>query len=195
MDADNWIDLVTGFPWWSIAGLILALVFRREISHFLGQAKTVSVGPVSLERELASAEEAERRIGAPTVPNPPAGAAPAPSAPSGPAIPPAPVDLGQRGLDAAADPSGTVLKSWSRLERALVATAKRDGLDVTTRSDPRQVLDALRASGTCDESFVEAAWNLRLVRNTVAHAADVRPTTGQAQTYADTATRLIARLG
>lgn len=190
MDADNWIDLVTGFPWWSIAALILALVFRREIAHFLRQAKTVSVGPVSLERELASAEEAERRIGAPTVPSAPAGAAPAPSTP-----PSGPADLGQRGLDAAADPSGTMLKSWSRLERALVATAKREGLDVTTRSDPRQVLDVLRAAGTCDESFVEAAWNLRLVRNTVAHAADVRPTTGQAQTYADTATRLIARLG
>ncbi|WP_265444463.1 hypothetical protein [Flexivirga meconopsidis] len=171
-------ELIRSVLSWPVAFLVAILIFRRQIAGALDRLRRFSGGGVQLELDeaLASARaSADESAGDQAI-------GPRASLPDG---------WADRAED---DPSGLILTAWSVLERRMNEAARQVDPQVRTRTAPRGVLAALREAGVVDARFVDAAWNLRLVRNTVAHAPGARPTKEQALSFARTAAQLIGEL-
>lgn len=138
---------------WPVTAIVLALLFRGQVVSLLRSIKRGKIGSAEFEfeREVQAIEA---------------------SVPDLPSLPP-PISAAK---DATANPRGTVLEAWLKLEDRVIDLAMRRGLtNATARRYPSGSLQALRRSGLLPESHLNLLSELQDLRNRAAHDPDFAP--------------------
>jgi hypothetical protein len=146
------VELVKAVAWPATA-IGLALLFRGQFKSLLSNIKRGKIGSAEFEfeREVRAIEA---------------------SVPDLPSLPP-PVSAAK---DATANPRGTVLEAWLKLEDKVIDLAMRRGLtNATARRFPSGSLQALRRSGLLPENHLNLLTELHELRNRAAHDPDFSP--------------------
>lgn len=138
---------------WPVAAVVLALLFRSQVSTLLQSIKRGKIGSAEFEFER-EVQAIEARI--PDLPSlpPPASAA----------------------KDATANPRGTVLEAWLKVEDRVIDLAMRRGLtNATARRYAPASLRAVRNSGLLPPAHLNLLSELQELRDRAAHDPDFSP--------------------
>lgn len=198
---------------WPVLLLLFILLYKTPLTELLGRVKKAEGLGVTVDfgDRLAAAEQVlEGASTLPVAPGPPAEGQPAGDAKEEPAdgepkFPGVRRSYGQRlslqemasgqslvgsgayddlGRAAESEPSYLVISAWERVVAALADLAGSRLPDVPQpQPAPSALLQQLHRAGVIDDDFLEAANDLRKLRNEVAHGRHV-PTPGEAANYA-----------
>jgi hypothetical protein len=89
-------------------------------------------------------------------------------------------------------PRAAIIEAWREVEDSLLDAAKRKGLDLPPRQVtlPVYVIRLMHAKGLVDSDKLTIVNDLRMLRNSAAHAPDFALSKDSALEYAELATRL-----
>jgi len=162
MDWLAFVSTMTKATAWPIVVLVLAWKFHGPISNLIGRVVRVSLGENSIDftEELA---ETQTLI-------------PAAQEPS--RIERGPVSESEERIKEAAeaDPTGTILRAWINVEKALKQVAEREGLPL--REPPGRVVGSLLMRRKIDEQTYGVLKNLQQLRNAMVHGNLTQQPTG-----------------
>jgi hypothetical protein len=166
------VELVKALAW-PVAAVVLALLFRSQVSTLLRTIKRGKIGSAEFEFER-DVQAIEARV--PDLPSlpPPASAA----------------------KDATANPRGTVLEAWLKLEDSVIDLAMRRGLtNATARRYPSASIQAVRKSGLLPPAHLSLLSELQELRNRAAHDPDFSADPDAVLSYVRLAADLEHQLG
>jgi len=154
----DWLEFVsamTGSLAWPLAVVIVAAIFRSQISAFLKKIRAISYGDarVELAEKLDAIEDASREA-----------ANQAPELTSDLPIP----DERFRSLVEIA-PSAAIIDAWAKIEVQLRSIAKRRSYDQQISGSPYRTMKKLKEDRLITPSVYEMLRDLRSTRNVVAH--------------------------
>lgn len=194
-----WVDLLTAVAW-PVAGVAIALIFKREIHRLLHDLRSLKMGPFDahFRQEMNEAQEIATEI----------------SAEAGPSVM---VDdsamesfikLDQLAMNA--HPTGVIMESWKGVESMLNAVAVKSQLAVSSHSPnvigitgerPKKYLPlperVLSGKGLINYEEAKLIEKLRNIRNQVAHYRNLSLSANEVREYvslAQTAERFLAPL-
>ncbi|WP_185266471.1 hypothetical protein [Halopseudomonas xiamenensis] len=146
------VELVKALAW-PVTAVVLALLFRDQVAMLLRNIKRGKIGSAEFEFEREMQAIEARVPDLPSLP-PPASAA----------------------KDATANPRGTVLEAWLKLEDKVIDLAMERGLtNATARRYAPASLQAVRKSGLLPEAHLSLLSELQELRNRAAHDPDFSP--------------------
>jgi hypothetical protein len=170
-------SLITNLYWPLVVGLVL-IVFRKPISALIGRIRSYKGfgQELTFGRQMATAEdsveEAVQSSSADTSTRRAVASKPSPLA-----------------REAGANPSFVVIQSWEFLSSALADLIGAAFPNDPYRGSPVRMLDTLSNREVVNTEFVKAVYDLRDLRNSVAHGQS-NPTPGEALAYAESAQEL-----
>lgn len=169
MDTLTFITEIAKALAWPASTFGIALLFRKQLVELLRTVKRGKVGPAEFEfeREVKAIESVAVQL--------PSAQTPAHVA-----------------SDATANPRGTILDAWIRLEdQAIDFALKRDLVRPTARRNPHGAIKGILNSGVLSESSQTVLDELYNLRNLAAHDPDFNPSADSVLAYV----RLAADLG
>jgi hypothetical protein len=174
---------------WPVLVFVLVLMFRKPLAELIGRMKSYEgLGQkVTFGEGLAGTEESVR-----------AAVADIAAPPEAQELQPAPADEWEElAREAETNPSFAIVTAWERLSSVLdtLIRSSIDADDLVRRSSGRSwptQLDWVHESekrGIVGANFTQAAYELRGLRNRVAHG-QAKPTSGEAVAYVESAKEL-----
>lgn len=165
---------------WPGAVVAVVLLLKKELRQLVPLLRKLKAGPVEaeFEREVASLEQA----------TPP------------PMLPPASVSESSRKLElfelAKAAPRSAILQAWLDVEAVALRVVDREGLNVPEYDahSPMAAIRTIANSTNLPADWVSRYYQLRELRDKVAHQADFTPKVVSAAAYVELASRLHRQL-
>jgi len=175
----EFIASLVGSLAWPLAAVLIAALFRSQISALMRKLRTLSFGSAQADfSEKLDQLEVESEAAVPAQGD----------------VPEAP-DLSARFQQLlAVSPAAAILDSWREIEDEVARIAVRRGISTDVRN-MRKLMAAFVGQGILDPGAAHMFEDLRGLRNVAAHRSEQEITASDAIRFQELANRALARLG